>query len=542
MSSALENADPFRPLWHFTAARHWINDPNGLIYEGGEYHLFFQHNPFGEQWGHMSWGHALSRDLLHWQELPLAIPEDERVSIYSGSIVIDHANSSGFGSGAQAPWVAIYTGCLRVPQGGQAQELAYSLDRGLSWTKYAGNPVLDLGLRDFRDPKVFWHAPTRRWVMAVVRPDDHQVSFFASVNLRHWLHLSDFGPAGEVGGIWECPDLIEFPAVEAGQPSRWLLKVDTFAGHPGGSGAQVFIGQFDGRQFICEPGAGQAGQAGQAGFWVDHGCDFYAALSWAGLPPEAGRPPLWIAWMNNHGYAKHTPSPPARPWRGAMSVPRELFLQETAEGTRLAQRPWPGLAALRGPQHEFEIPGQGLHDLKLPDEVDARSLELQWDLRLDPASCFSLRLRCSRDGLRYTEVGIDGPRGQVYVDRSRSGLLVDEVRWAGRREAPLPQAAGALRLRLLLDACSVEVFVSELGRGEADDAATACLSELIFPEAADLGLQAWVFSQESAGPPQACLTPLGGGPGAARPWGHSQGAAAPSLVRVWPLQPRAADR
>ena len=259
MSDAIEleqGGERLRPQWHFSPARNWINDPNGLVWFEGEYHLFFQYNPFGDQWGHMSWGHAVSTDLLHWQELPVAIPEDERVSIFSGSVVVDEHNSSGFGDDTDAVLVAIYTGCRRVPEGGQAQELAYSLDRGRHWTKYAGNPVLDIGLKDFRDPRSSGTGPTARWVMAVVRPDDPVVSFYASHNLRHWQHLSDFGPAGEVGGIWECPDLIEFPAEDGvAAHSRWLLKVDTFAGHPGGTGAQVFIGHFDGYRFVAdEPG------------------------------------------------------------------------------------------------------------------------------------------------------------------------------------------------------------------------------------------------------------------------------------------------
>jgi sucrose-6-phosphate hydrolase SacC (GH32 family) len=289
-------SESFRPRLHFAPRRNWINDPNGLVFDAatGLYHLFFQHNPFGDVWGHMSWGHATSADLLHWTELPLAIPEDERASIFSGSVVIDHGNTAGFGAGA---WVACYTGCLRRPEGGQAQEIACSLDRGLTWTKYVGNPVLDLGLREFRDPKVFWHAPTGRWVMAVVLPDERRVAFYASANLREWTLLSHFGPAGETRAIWECPDLIHFAAED-----HWLLKVDTFEGHPAGSGAQCWVGHFDGTRFTPETDA----------FWADHGSDFYAALSFAELP--AGRAPVWLAWMNQHAYAKDTPT---APWRGA---------------------------------------------------------------------------------------------------------------------------------------------------------------------------------------------------------------------------------
>jgi fructan beta-fructosidase len=461
----------WRPRWHYTAERNWLNDPNGLVFVNGEYHLLYQYNPFGDQWGHMSWGHAVSTDLLHWQELPVAIAEDERVSIYSGSIVVDTHNSSGFGAPGQAPLVAVYTGCRRVPEGGQAQELAYSTDRGHTWTKYAGNPVLDIGLKEFRDPKVFWHTPTARWVMAVVRPYEHQVSFYASNDLKVWKHLSDFGPSGEVGGIWECPDLIEFPCVD-GALSCWLLKVDTFAGHPGGTGAQIFIGHFDGTRFTPERPPGTTCTSGQ---WADHGSDFYAALSWAHLP-RRHRAPLWIAWMNNHGYAKATPT---APWRGAMSVPRELFLRDTPDGPRLGQRPWRGLAALRSEPRKWA-------DLHLsPDSpsvdlagLDSRSLELQWDIVGGDADEFALQVRCG-DG-EQTVIGVDRRRGTLYIDRSRSGQVVDAARWAGRREAPLPNGASPLRLQVLLDTCSVEVFTG-------DGAAT--LTELIFPSDASRGVR-----------------------------------------------------
>lgn len=466
----------FRPQFHFSPRQHWINDPNGLVWFEGEYHLFFQHNPFADVWGHMSWGHAVSTDLLHWQELPVAIPEDERASIFSGSIVVDAAHTSGFGDGSAPVLVAVYTGCLRVPSGGQAQELAYSTDRGRSWTKYAHNPVLDLGLKDFRDPKVFWHAPSAAWVMAVVRPDDRQVSFYRSHNLRAWQHLSDFGPAGEAGGIWECPDLIEFPAA-GGQTgaSRWLLKVDTFAGHPGGTGAQVFIGQFDGTRFVPEDGPRGHG------LWVDHGADFYAALSWAHLP-AAHVAPVWLAWMNNHRYAAKTPT---APWRGAMSVPRELFLVDTAAGPRLGQRPLPALQTLRGAPRQW--PGLRLQAgdtwLDLGESIDGRCCEIEWRIDEANAGDYGLQLRSGRGG-QATLVGVDRRRGVLYIDRQHSGFVPDAERWAGRREAPLAAPRGPLTLRILIDRCSVEVF---------SDDGLSVLTELIFPDDASRGLRAWAL-------------------------------------------------
>lgn len=461
-------SEPFRPRIHFAPRRNWINDPNGLVFdaETGLYHLFFQHNPFGDIWGHMSWGHATSPDLLHWTELPLAIPEDERASIFSGSVVIDAQGTAGFGAGA---WVACYTGCLRRPEGGQAQDLAFSLDRGLTWTKHAGNPVLDLGLREFRDPKVFWHAATGRWVMAVVLPDERRVAFYASANLRDWALLSHFGPTGCTSAIWECPDLIHFPATgeatgrsratptpsgggappdaPGGTIDRWMLKVDTFDGHPAGSGAQCWVGRFDGTQFTAETDA----------FWADHGSDFYAALSFAGLPE--GRPPVWMAWMNQHAYAKHTPT---APWRGAMSLPRELALAQTPAGWQLLQSPVP-TAALRGAPRQ--LAGAGIV------EAAGDVLELHWELDPGQADASTLDVRCGAAG-ESTQIGIDHRRGRVWIDRSHSGHIPDAAHWQGRREQPWAGAGGPLVLRVIVDRCAVEVFSGD-GR--------VALTELVFP-------------------------------------------------------------
>lgn len=242
--------EPMRPGFHFTAEMNWLNDPNGLVYHDGEWHLFYQYNPFGDTWGHMSWGHAVSRDLLSWEHLPVAIPEKDGIMAFSGSAVVDHANTSGFGTKENPPMVAIYTGHR---EGRQDQRLAYSNDKGRTWTMFEGNPVLDVEKADFRDPKVFWHAPTRRWVMVVALPIDRKASFYASSDLKKWEHLSDFGPAGSVKGIWECPDLFEAP-IDGTNQKRWMLSIN-LGDHSvaGGSGAQYFTGGFDGKVFTADP-------------------------------------------------------------------------------------------------------------------------------------------------------------------------------------------------------------------------------------------------------------------------------------------------
>jgi sucrose-6-phosphate hydrolase SacC (GH32 family) len=486
--------DWHRPRFHFSAQKNWINDPNGLIWHDGEYHLFYQYNPFSEQWGHMSWGHAVSTDLIDWQELPVAIAEDERVSVYSGSVVADTYNSSGFGDGRTTPLVAIYTGCLRVSEGGQAQELAHSTDHGRSWTKYAGNPVLSAPVKDFRDPKVFWHAGTQRWVMVVVLPDARRAQFYGSADLKAWALMSEFEAPFEGQGIWECPDLLRLPlddaeaaaAAEVGEEAPWLFKVDVFGGHPsGGTGARIFFGHFDGARFTAQPEA--------APHWADQGADFYAALSWSGLPGADGAPPqraVWLAWMNCHRYAKHTPT---SPWRGAMSVPRELRVRRAANGSwRLLQAPVPELTRLRGPLHSLSAMtlAGAARDI-LPPGCDGLALDVELHITACNAAAAGLRLRVG-EGVgvgvggsleEFTEVGYDSASGAVYVDRSRSGFQPpDDALYAQRHEIRVdaPSAEAPLRLRVLLDGCLLEVFI---GDGEGT------ISEQIFPGAASTGLQ-----------------------------------------------------
>ena len=244
-TATLVRSEPWRPLYHFTPAKNWMNDPNGMVYHDGEWHLFYQYNPSGDKWGHMSWGHAVSRDLLAWEHLPLALPEENGIMIFSGSAVMDETNTSGFGKDGKGPMVAIYTAHTDK---NQSQALAFSTDRGRTWTKFSANPVLDIGDKDFRDPKVIWHEPTQRWIMTVAWPVPRKVRFYSSPDLKQWSHLSDFGPAGSVAGIWECPDL--FPLGIEGGGAKWVLIVNVGSGAPAtGSGGQYFVGDFDGTVF-----------------------------------------------------------------------------------------------------------------------------------------------------------------------------------------------------------------------------------------------------------------------------------------------------
>jgi fructan beta-fructosidase len=463
----------FRPQYHFSAAQNWINDPNGLLFLDGEYHLFYQYNPFGDRWGHMSWGHARSRDLVQWEELPVAIAEDPAYMIFSGSIVVDRDNSSGFGANGAVPLVAAYTGFQRGPAEIQNQQLAFSNDGARTWTKYSGNPVLDLGLRAFRDPKIFWYDAKQQWVMAAVLSDARKVAFFGSKDLKTWQHLSDFGPAGVADGPWECPDLFALPVADAPREVRWVLKVDVYKSPTAvGSGAQYFIGRFDGATFTPEPGSSAQP--------VDYGKDFYAAASWSNLPASDGRH-LWIAWMNSHEYAQDTPT---APWRGMMTVPREVSLRRTAAGFELLQAPVSELARLR-------VHHRRRADLRLEDEHPtllesrlAASSEIVAILKAGEADELGLEVRVGQR--EKTVIGYDVRAGRLFVDRSQSGRSDFSDKFAGRVFAPFALTDGCLKLHLLLDHSSVEVFA---GNGER------VFSEQIFPASGSLGLRAYAKGQ-----------------------------------------------
>ena len=457
-ATAQDYTEKYRPQVHFTPAKNWMNDPNGLVFHNGKYHLFYQHNPFGNTWGHMSWGHAVSNDLVHWEHLPVALGEENNVMIFSGSAVVDKYNSSGLGSTDIPPLMAIYTG--HHPESEiQDQRIAYSLDNGRRWTKYQANPVIG-GMAHFRDPKVIWHEETNQWVMVVALSEEHKIRFYGSENLKQWELLGDFGRAGAEGvRFWECPDLFELPVDGDPGTSKWVLQVDVNPGSAaGGSGGQYFTGEFDGKRFV--PDSATVDKT----FWVDYGRDFYAVQSYSNIPEHDGRR-IWIAWMNNWDYAERIPT---SPWRSAMTVPREVRLVSTDNGIRLTQQPVRELKKLRGEYTRVEdvkvSPGRAF----MPG-FRGKAYEIM--IELDPGDAQTFGLKVRKGDNEETIIGYDTNQQQLFVDRTRSGAVNFDSTFADITRAPL-KLDDALEMHIIVDWSSVEVFA---GNG------TISMTNRIFP-------------------------------------------------------------
>ena len=483
-TSSVAISDPFRPEFHYTAARNWLNDPNGLVYVNGTYHLFYQHNPFGADWGNMSWGHATSGDLLTWEEQPVALACDEHEAVFSGSAVFDELNTSGFGTAADPPLVAIYTSAYREASplaGRQAQSLAYSLDEGRTWTKYHGNPVLDRASAEFRDPKVFWYDGDAGsyWVMVAVEAVQRQVVLYKSADLKAWQHLSTFGPANATGGVWECPDLFELPVDGNPQDSRWVLVVNINPGGiAGGSAGQYFLGTFDGVAFrsgsTVTEGLQQDGSRMREYGWLDWGRDYYAAVSFSNAPD--GRR-IMIGWMNNWDYAGSTPT---GGWRSAMSLPREVSLTRVDGKLALRQEavnPFAGRGSAQfqlGPQPM----APGFRELPVSGAV------ARVDVEFLPGTADSVGLVLRAGSGERTLLTYDVAQGVLRLDRRDSGHVGFHQSFPSVESVAVPLQGGRLRLQLYLDRCSVEVFAQD---------GLATITDLVFPSGAATGLA--IFAQ-----------------------------------------------
>ena len=459
--SHAQNATPpatpqYRPAYHFSPAAHWMNDPNGMVFYQGTYHLFFQYYPEASVWGPMHWGHAISTDLVKWQEQPIALYPDSLGYIFSGSAVVDSKNTSGFGKNGQTPLVAIFTHHnpkeeKKGTNKHQNQSLAYSLDAGKTWTKYAGNPVLkNPGIQDFRDPKVSWHEASKKWVMTLATKD--RITFFASPNLKDWSKLSEFGEKlGAHGGVWECPDL--FPLALNGK-TYWVLIVNLNPGGPnGGSATQYFVGNFDGKTFT---------PLSTDTKWADYGPDDYAGVTWN----NTGNRRIFLGWMSNWEYANQVPT---SPWRNATTVPRELALRQVGAKIYLTSQPVKELSKLGQPAITLtDITVQKEYDLA--SKIKSPGDKFQLKLSAKQLASFSLVLSNSKG--EELVIGYDKKANQYFIDRSKAGQSSFSNKFAGRHTAPRLATTPGADLTLLFDASSVELF--------ADQGLTV-MSELFFP-------------------------------------------------------------
>jgi fructan beta-fructosidase len=429
--------EQYRPQFHFSPATNWCNDPNGLVYNNGTYHLFYQHNPFGNQWGHMTWAHATSKDLLHWKHLPIAIPEENGVMIFSGTCVVDKNNTSGFGKDGKIPMVAVYTG--HIENVNQSQHIAYSLDDGVTWTKYTNNPVLDLHKRDFRDPKIFWIPQKKYWVMALMFPVEHIVQFYSSKNLKDWNHLSDFGPAGDTTGVWECPDLTQVPVKEIPGKKKWLLQTSQNAS------MQYFVGEFDGVSFKNENPADKI-------YRPDYGPDYYAAITYNQLP--ATHLPTAIGWLNNWNYANDIPT---TLWKSAMALPRNLSVQKITDEWILIQKPVAITSSLR--KKIFALQNEWVTDKKV---LPVKSKQFEMEISIEPAAASVSGVRLAVGDTTYFEMGYDEAKQLFYIDRSKSGNTTfnENFKKLNLFEKIIPLKNKKLQLHIFYDNSIVEIYVN----------------------------------------------------------------------------------
>lgn len=439
--------EAFRPQYHFAPQTGWMNDPNGLVYYEGEYHLFYQHYPDSNVWGPMHWGHAVSKDLIHWEHLPIALYPDKLGMIFSGSAVVDWKNTSGLGTAETPPIVAIYT--YHDPEGERAgrndfqtQGIAYSIDKGRTWTKYEKNPVLPgPGIRDFRDPKVSWNEVSKQWVMALAVQD--HIEFFGSPDLKTWSKLSEFGKQiGAHGGVWECPDL--FPLKDGQGNSKWVLLVSLNPGGPqGGSATQYFVGDFDGQKFISQDTVTR---------WIDYGADNYAGVTWSDVPDNDGRR-LFIGWMSNWQYANVVPT---ESWRSATTLPREITLTKEANEYELKFKPVAELEKIQWESKKVSGSAKLDHPLSL----------ITFDLAEDEKAFF---ITLANEDNESTTITFQ--QGILSVDRKNSGL----TNFSDVFPAIHKMDMGKMYVRkvsVYLDVASIEIFIND---GER------VMTEIIFP-------------------------------------------------------------
>lgn len=435
----MTNKEMFRPVYHHTPVYGWMNDPNGMFYKDGVYHLYFQYNPYGSVWGNMHWGHSTSTDLMHWNFEGCAIVPDAWGAIFSGSCVVDHNNTAGFGKGAV---VAFYTSAKATPWGDvQSQSMAYSLDNGKTFTKYEGNPILTSSEKDFRDPKVFWYAPGKHWVMMLAVGQHMEI--YSSVNLKEWKKESEFGAMqGAHGGVWECPDLVEIP-VEGTREKKWVLICNLNPGGPfGGSAAQYFVGSFDGKKFVNKSPTQTK--------WMDWGKDNYATVTWNNAPD--GRC-IALGWMSNWQYANNVPT---RQYRSANTLARDLTLYR--EGQELFLKSTPSVEVKKARGKKVSIPSFKVsekHEIVNLFEDNQGAYEVE--ILIQNAGASKIAFCLLNDKGEKVSMYYDLNRKQFVMDRSESGTVDFSKDFPAVTVAPA-NVDKELVLRLFVDRSSIEAF------------------------------------------------------------------------------------
>ncbi len=452
-----------RPQFHFTPEANWMNDPNGMFYYEGKYHLFYQYYPDSTVWGPMHWGHSQTEDLVHWEHLPIGLYPDSIGCIFSGGAVVDTENTSKLGSTGQPPIIATFThhdfvGEKAKTNDFQKQSIAYSLDGGYEWIKYKENPVIPNTekIKDFRDPKVVWHEASKKWILVLAAYD--RVKFYGSPNLLDWEFLSDFAIQGDQR-LWECPDL--FPmTIEGTNETKWVLIVSIQKQAPnGGTASSYFIGDFNGTEFQAEKKKQK---------WLDWGTDNYAFVTWNNVPKDDGRI-LGIGWMSNWQYAQIVPT---EKWRSAMTLPRELKLLNVNADYHLFSTPVEELQLLRSDSTVFE-------QMSISEEKELKGsfdpVQAEFDLRFNvektTAKTFGIQFENERG--EYFNIQFNKEEGKMYVNRmhSSNNKFSDEF-YDAIHSAPISLDNESLDVHLFMDVSSCELFINE---------GAICFTSIFFP-------------------------------------------------------------
>lgn len=436
------NRETYRPAFHHTPRYGWMNDPNGMFYKDGRWHLYYQYNPYGSKWQNMTWGHSVSDDLVNWEHLPEAIRPNGLGSVFSGSCAVDHDNTAGFGSDAV---IALYTSAGTS----QMQSLASSTDDGLTFNIYPSNPVLTLE-SEARDPKVFWNDSTKEWNMILAHALDHEMLIFSSPDMKSWTLQSSFGKGlGAQGGVWECPDLFELP-VAGTDEKKWVLLCNINPDGPfGGSGTQYFVGDFDGKTFKADTDA--AGDVSTK--WLDYGKDHYATVTWSDAPD--GRR-VALGWMSNWQYAADVPT---MQFRSANTLPREMGLFRAPDGEVYASSaPSPELEALRGKlaaKVKKTTVGRKARSFALPSE-NGGICEILMDIEASKAKTVNIVFSNSQG--EKVVMQYDSAAATLSFDRTQSGITDFSEGFPAVTVTPTHEASGRITLRIFVDRSSMEVF------------------------------------------------------------------------------------